>query len=52
MGIEADLIALLIELRGALRAKKEFELTDRIRDRLGELGVVLKDTSDGTIWSR
>ena len=51
-GIEADLIALLIELRGALRAKKEFELTDRIRDRLGELGVVLKDTSDGTIWSR
>jgi len=50
-GIEPDLIGLLIELRASLRTKKEFELTDRIRDRLGELGVVLKDTPEGTTWS-
>ncbi len=49
--IGADLIDLLIELRGELRDKKEFELADRIRDRLEELGVVLKDGSSGTIWT-
>ena len=49
--IDADLIELLIELRAQLREKREFELSDRIRDRLGELGVVLKDGSEGTIWT-
>jgi cysteinyl-tRNA synthetase len=49
--IDADLIDLLIELRALLRAKKEFELSDRIRDRLDELGIVLKDGASGTIWA-
>ncbi len=49
--IDADLIDLLIELRAELRDKKEFELADRIRDRLDELGVVLKDGPSGTIWT-
>ncbi|MDD5646297.1 MAG: cysteine--tRNA ligase [Candidatus Bipolaricaulis sp.] len=47
---EAALIALLIELRAELRARKEFALGDRIRDRLAEIGIVLKDTAQGTIW--
>ena len=50
-GIESGLIELLIELRKELRGKKEFELADRIRDRLAELGVTLKDTAQGTLWS-
>jgi cysteinyl-tRNA synthetase len=50
--IESDLVDLLIELRKTLRGKKEFELADRVRDRLAELGVVLKDTAQGTLWSR
>ena len=49
--IDADLIDLLIELRAQLREKREFELSDRIRDRLSELGIVLKDGSSGTIWT-
>jgi cysteinyl-tRNA synthetase len=49
--IDADLIDLLIELRVELRAKKEFDLSDRIRDRLEELGIVLKDGPSGTIWT-
>jgi len=49
--IDADLIGLLIELRGELRDRKEFELADRIRDRLEGLGVVLKDGPSGTIWT-
>jgi len=49
--IDADLIDLLIELRAELRAKKEFELSDRIRDRLDALGIALKDGPSGTIWT-
>ncbi|RLE37117.1 cysteine--tRNA ligase [Candidatus Acetothermia bacterium] len=47
-----DLIDLLIELRMELRKKREFELADRIRDRLNDLGIVLKDTPHGTIWEK
>ena len=49
-GIENDLIRLLIDLRADLREKKEFALSDRIRDRLADLGITLKDTAQGTIW--
>jgi|LZCG01.1.fsa_nt_gb cysteinyl-tRNA synthetase len=50
-GIEEELIRLLIDLRSELRTKKEFALSDRIRDRLAELGITLKDTAQGTIWT-
>ncbi len=49
---EAELISLLLDLREQLRSKKEFELADSIRDRLGAMGFVLKDGPDGTIWTR
>jgi cysteinyl-tRNA synthetase len=50
-GLEDALIRLLIELRADLRQKKEFALADSIRDRLAALGVELKDTAQGTIWT-
>lgn len=50
-GIEDDLIRLLINLRAELREKKEFALSDSIRNRLQELGIDLKDTAQGTIWT-
>jgi cysteinyl-tRNA synthetase len=43
---------LLIELRGELRRRKEFALGDRIRDRLAEIGIALKDSPQGTIWTK
>jgi cysteinyl-tRNA synthetase len=49
--LQAQLIELLIDVRRELRAKKEFELADRIRQRLGELGIELKDKGEETIWS-
>jgi len=52
VSIDANLIELLIELRAQLRAKREFELSDRIRDRLEKLGIVIKDGPSGTIWTR
>ncbi|WZO96552.1 cysteine--tRNA ligase [Isosphaeraceae bacterium EP7] len=44
------LLDLLMDLRKQVRAKKDFSLADSIRDRLGELGVVLEDRPEGTRW--
>jgi cysteinyl-tRNA synthetase len=46
------LIDLLVELRNDLRAAKQFELGDKVRDRLAELGITLEDVADGTRWRR
>ncbi|HIQ05981.1 MAG TPA: cysteine--tRNA ligase, partial [Anaerolineae bacterium] len=46
----APFIELLVEVRSELRAQKLWTLSDRIRDRLGELGVVLEDSPQGTTW--
>ena len=40
----------LIEQRNAARKAKDFKETDRIRDELAAMGVVLKDSKDGTTW--
>ncbi len=40
----------LIEMRNTARAKKDFKESDRIRDELAKMGVVLKDSKDGTTW--
>ncbi len=43
-------IQLLIEIRSDLRAAKQFDLADRVRHRLADLGVALEDTPRGTEW--
>ncbi len=45
-----DLVELLVELRDNLRRKGDFELSDGIRAKLREAGVVLEDTSEGSKW--
>ncbi len=50
--IDADLIQLLIDVRQEARKQKQFALSDMIRDRLKELGVLLEDTREGTNWKR
>ena len=46
----APFIDLLIEIRTDLRAARQWALADKIRDRLTEMGVLLEDTPDGTLW--
>ncbi len=46
----APFIDLLIEVRSGLRREKLWELSDTIRDRLADLGVVLEDGKEGTSW--
>ena len=43
-------INLLVAQRNAARKAKNFAESDRIRDELAAMGVVLKDSKDGTTW--
>jgi cysteinyl-tRNA synthetase len=43
-------IALLVDVRTEARDQKNWVLSDLIRDRLKELGVVIEDGKDGTTW--
>jgi len=45
-------IDLLVELRKDLRDEKQFALSDKVRDRLLELGITLEDVQGGTRWRR
>lgn len=47
---EAGLIEMLIDMRARARTSKNYAESDRIRDELAKLGVVLEDRADGTIW--
>ena len=47
---EGPLVELVLGLRTALRAEKQWGLADRCRDALVELGYEIQDTRDGTTW--
>lgn len=40
----------IIEKRKIARAEKNWEAADKIRVALDKVGIVLKDSKDGTIW--
>ena len=43
-------IDLLIQVRSDLRTAKQWALSDKIRDSLGSLSIVLEDSPSGTTW--
>ena len=43
-------IELLVSTRSELRAKKEWQLADKVRSRLRDRGIILEDTPQGTVW--
>ena len=49
-GVVDALVDVVVEARAAARARKDYEQSDAIRDRLAAAGVVLEDTSDGVRW--
>ena len=44
-------VELLIKERLDAKNQKDFDLADKIRNELLDLGVEIKDTSDGTDWN-
>ena len=49
-GVDVNQVDGLIAARAAARARKDFEESDRIRDQLAAMGVVIKDSKEGTTW--
>ncbi len=49
---ETAQIEVLIAARAAAKAAKDFTLADNIRKQLSDMGVVLKDSAQGTVWER
>jgi cysteinyl-tRNA synthetase len=50
ISIDENKVTALIAARNAARRVKDFRESDRIRDELAKMGVVVKDTKDGTTW--
>jgi cysteinyl-tRNA synthetase len=48
--IADDLVQILFDLREELRKKGEYGLSDEIRARMKELGLVIEDTAEGPKW--
>ena len=46
-----ETVDLLINMRAEARLNKDFDLSDKIRDRLTEIGIQLKDEKGGTTFS-
>lgn len=49
-GRETQLIELLVALRKEIRAQRLWALSDKVRDGLAKLGIVLEDRKEGTVW--
>jgi cysteinyl-tRNA synthetase len=49
-GIDQNEVNRLVSERTAARKAKNFKESDRIRDELAAMGVVLKDSKEGTTW--
>jgi cysteinyl-tRNA synthetase len=49
--LNAKLMKIILELRAEAREKKQYELSDKIRDKLTELEIKLLDYQDNTIWT-
>ena len=47
----AGLMDMVLESRAAAKAAKDWAASDRIREKLKELGINVKDTKDGAEWT-
>jgi cysteinyl-tRNA synthetase len=48
--VSKDFVEASLAARTAARARKDFRESDRIRDELAAMGVVIKDSKEGTTW--
>ena len=45
------LMQMILDMRATAKANKDWATSDKIRDSLGSLGVIVKDGKDGATWS-
>jgi cysteinyl-tRNA synthetase len=46
------LMELIIGLRNQSRVEKNFALSDKLREELDRIGIVLEDSKEGTVWKK
>ena len=51
-GLTDQLMQLLLEMRQEARKAKNYAQADAIRNKLGELGIVIEDTPQGARWKK
>jgi cysteinyl-tRNA synthetase (EC 6.1.1.16) len=42
-----EVLDILLEVREELRRRRIYDISDRIRDRLAEIGIIVEDTAQG-----
>jgi cysteinyl-tRNA synthetase len=47
-----ELINIIVDLRQDAKSRKEWEVSDKIRQTLKNLGIIIKDKKDGAEWER
>ncbi|MBB6129907.1 cysteine--tRNA ligase [Mucilaginibacter lappiensis] len=47
-----NVLNLIVELRSEAKTNKDYAISDKIRDGLARIGFQLKDSKDGTHWSK
>ncbi len=50
-GLLDGLMKMVLEVRNQAKANKDFATSDKVRDELVRLGIVVKDTKEGSTWS-
>jgi cysteinyl-tRNA synthetase len=48
----ANVMQVVIDVRRLLRDRRLFDVGDELRNRLGAIGIEVKDTKDGTVWRK
>lgn len=49
--LTSELVEFILELRREARTEKNWTMSDKIRDRLAEMGIKIKDGKDKTTWT-
>ncbi|WP_300391173.1 cysteine--tRNA ligase [Fusobacterium sp.] len=49
--LTSELVEFILEMRREARAEKNWAMSDKIRDRLAEMGIKIKDGKDKTTWT-
>jgi cysteinyl-tRNA synthetase len=43
---------LILEIRNEAKTKKDFAVSDKIRNQLNAVGITIKDSKDGSTWEQ
>lgn len=52
VGTTEELMNVILDIRQNAKTNKNWDIADAIRNKLNEIGIVIKDTKDGAIWEK